>query len=120
MKKKNGKFKTLYDTQIMFQNYITSIPHLPADDIKWNNYHMLALSEEIGELLKADKRWKTHRNEHFDPENKLEEIADCLITLMNVSIFSGFESSDVLDAVENKIKTNFTKLELKERREINE
>lgn len=75
---------------------------------------MTALQEEIGEVLKADKRWKTHRNDHYDPENKLVEIADCLITLMNVTMYSGFTSEQLVNAVLDKITENTIKLDAKE------
>ncbi len=116
MKTKNGRFKELFDKQIKFQQQVTNDHFIPQDSIKWASYHMLALSEEVGELLKSDKRWKTHRNSHFNPENKLEELADCLITLMNVAMFSTFDSNDLLKAVNKKQNSNFEKLENSKKR----
>lgn len=109
------KFFELYKEQKKFQEKVTGINYfdLPDDNVQWASYHMLALMEETGELLKSDKRWKTHRNEHYNTENKKEEIADCIITLMNVAMFSGMSSNDILQAVEDKIKQNFEKLKLK-------
>lgn len=107
------KFQELFERQIVFQNIITQLYYLPKDDIEWASYHMLALTEELGELLKSDKRWKTHRNEHYDPNNKLEEIADCIITLMNISMFSGLSAECILKAIEKKIYKNFEKIESK-------
>jgi len=111
----NDSLFTIFDLQTSFQKKITNID-LPHDDVKWYSYHVQALVEEMGEMLKADKRWKTHRNEAFDPENKLEEIADCFITLINISLYSGFSVFDIQDAIIDKIVANTEKLEkLRER-----
>ena len=62
--------------------------------------------EELGEVMKADKRWKTHRNHRYEPDEKLDEIADVFITAMNISIHSGFTAEDIEKAISNKIKEN--------------
>jgi len=99
----------LYQSQIAFQQSIVHLP-LPLDSCALFQYHMTAMTEELGEVLKADKRWKTHRNKHFDPDEKLEELADVFITTMNLCIFSGLSANDLAVAVENKINQNFKKL----------
>ena len=106
------KIGRMYNKQLEFQSIVTQIEQseLPQDNINWASYHMLALMEEVGELLKSNKRWKTHRNEHYDKENKLEELADCYITLMNIAIFSGITKEEFHDAIEIKIDKNFEKL----------
>lgn len=100
----------LFQKQIGFQELIVNHPFLPVDDPKWYSYHVLAMMEELGEILKADKRWKTHRNERFEPEEKLDEIADVFITIMNICIFSNIDSKTLLQAVSNKINSNIEKL----------
>ena len=35
--------------------------------------------------------------------NKLEEIADCFIVLMNIAMFSGFDGNQLTDAIINKL-----------------
>ncbi len=88
----------LYD---MFKsNYTTSIP---VDDIKLMSYHIQQLMSEIGEILDADKRWKNFRNQKYNENAKLEEIADCFIVLMNVTMFSGFDGIQLTEAIENKL-----------------
>jgi len=109
-KRPGSKLDNLFNTQLGFQKNITGEAHLPKDSIEWASYHLLALQEEVGEVLKADKRWKTHRNEHYDPENKLEELADVFITTMNIAIFSGFSSQDVYNEIIRKIAENNEKL----------
>lgn len=75
----------------------------PADDPKLMSYHVQQLVSEIGEVLSSDNRWKNFRNQKFDKENKLEEIADCFIVMMNVAMYSGFDASEVVDAIEEKL-----------------
>lgn len=75
----------------------------PTDDPKLMSYHIQQLVAEIGEVLSSDNRWKNFRNQKFDQENKLEEIADCFIVMMNVAMYSGFDASEVVVAIEEKL-----------------
>lgn len=100
----------LFEKQAEFQKKVTGID-LPVDSVEWSSYHALALVEEVGEVLKADKRWKTHRNTHYDPENKLEELADTFITVINIAMYSGFGPEALYEAVVAKISKNTKKLE---------
>lgn len=77
---------------------------IPVDDIRLMSYHIQQLQSEIGEVLDADKRWKNFRNQKYDKDAKLEEIADCFIVLMNIAMFSGFNGSQLVEAIESKIK----------------
>lgn len=77
---------------------------LPIDDPKLSSYHIQQLVSEIGEVLEADKRWKNFRNDAYDKDAKLDEIADCFIVLMNIAMFSGFDSKDVYNAICEKIE----------------
>ena len=76
---------------------------IPCDKPRLVSYHIQQLISEIGEVLDADKRWKSFRNEKCDLDNKLEEIADCFIVLMNIAMFSGCSAEQVLEAINNKI-----------------
>ena len=102
--------EALFDSQINFQKQVTNLINLPDDIPQWYSYHVLAMVEELGEVLKADKRWKTHRNERYIPAEKLEEIADVFITIMNICIFSGVDYEKLVQAVDKKIKENTEKL----------
>lgn len=79
------------------------IAHLPADDPKLCSFHIQQLISEIGEVLDADKRWKNFRNTKYDPESKLDEIADCFIVLMNIAMYSGFSADVLCQAIQRKI-----------------
>jgi len=102
----SGSLRYIFKKQAEFQKQLIPDIELPKDDIIWSSYHMQALMEEVGEVLKADKRWKTHRNSHYDPQNKLEEIADVIITTINIALFSGFSGKDVYTAIIKKINKN--------------
>ena len=108
----SGTLFNLFAKQAEFQKEVTGAV-LPRDDIQWASYHIIGLMEEVGEILKADKRWKTHRNTYYNPENKLVEIADSFITLINIALFSGFEGDDVSEAILEKIQENTSKFEQK-------
>lgn len=102
-------FKVIYHEQTKFQAKVEKLKNfskLPADVPEKFQYHVTALQEEIGEVLKADKRWKTHRNTNYDPAEKLDEIADCFISVLNINMWSGFTDSELLAAVLNKIAEN--------------
>lgn len=77
---------------------------VPVDDIGLASYHVQQLMSEIGEVLEADKRWKSHRNDKNDKDGKLEELADCFIVLMNMVMFSGLDGNDLEEAIEKKLK----------------
>lgn len=76
---------------------------VPVDDVGLASYHIQQLISEIGEVLEADKRWKSHRNDKYDKSAKLEELADCFIVLMNIAMFSGFDDEQIVNAIKNKI-----------------
>ena len=115
-------FSKLYEQQMNFQQNLISNgvyddigrdEKLPADNPKIESYHIQQLISEIGEVLDADKRWKSFRNSKVDLENKKEEIADCFIVLMNVAMFSGFTAEDILSSIEEKIKVNNERIGMK-------
>lgn len=76
---------------------------LPMDSVSLSSYHIQQLVSEVGEVLTADKRWKSHRQDNYDSQNKLEEIADCFIVMMNIAMFSGFDGDDVTAAITEKL-----------------
>lgn len=77
---------------------------LPMDSVSLCSYHVQQLVSEIGEILDADKRWKSHRNVEYESDKKLEEIADCFIVMMNIAMFSGFDGKDITKAISDKLE----------------
>lgn len=117
----NGKIKAtfceLFNKQVDFQKsllirqgQIFTSNALPVDDLNWFMYHSLAMAEEMGEVMKADKRWKTHRNCRYEKDEKLDEIADVFITAMNMAMYSGFSGEDIQNAISNKIDENIQRV----------
>ncbi len=114
MNKSVSSFQRLFRRQILNQNALIqngaydrfkdkSTKTAPIDDIGLASFHIQQLMSEIGEVLEADKRWKSHRNDKYNRQAKLEEIADCFIVLMNIAMFSGFSGNDVAQAIETKL-----------------
>lgn len=115
----NNSFDALFDSQaenqrMMFERGMYGFvdnpevdgkyTELPIDEPKLASYHIQQLVSEIGEVLDADKRWKNFRNDFYNRDAKLEELADCFIVLMNISMFSGFSADDVYNAISSKIE----------------
>lgn len=101
-KQKANQSKMLQDGMYdMFKSESTML--IPVDDVKLMSYHIQQLMSEIGEVLDADKRWKNFRNQKYDKNAKLEEIADCFIVLMNVAMFSGFDGYQLFEAIDKKL-----------------
>ena len=105
-----GSFQSLFNQQGEFQHKVTGLT-TPVDNVQWFQYHITAMNEELGEVLKADKRWKTHRNAFHDPDNKLEELADVFVTAINLALFSGIDAETMYEAIRAKISENTKKLE---------
>lgn len=112
----------LFNTQLVTQDKLISkgvydrykdehTVAVPADDIGLASYHVQQLMSEIGEVLDADKRWKSHRNDKYDKNAKLEELADCFVVLMNIAMFSGFDGDDLTNAIQQKLGVVSDRLE---------
>lgn len=79
---------------------------LPCDDLQMFSNNIQHLISEIGEVLEADKRWKVIRNKKYDRKNKIEEIADCYIALLNIAMYSDISGQELKDAIIEKIGKN--------------
>lgn len=113
----NKLFADFFNDQINFQKelvnrigYSVNVEEIPEDNVELCKYHMLALMEETGELVKSDKRWKNYRNTHFDKDNKLKELSDCFITLFNVAMYSGISAEELELALTKKMDENVKRI----------
>lgn len=116
-------FATLFNMQMrnqelmmsagLYDGFINGKEQMPVDDTKLMSYHVLQLMSEIGELLDSDKRWKNFRNAKFEKDEKLKELADCFIVMMNVVMFSGFSAKEIVQAMADKIATVKERIENK-------
>lgn len=114
-------FEKIFNYQVEFQKMvwnksgyygiIDKNKKIPTDDVNVSSYHCLALSEELGEVLKSDKRWKNYRNTKYDKNNKIEEISDCLISLFNIAMHSDINALELYTAVIKKIHKNIQRIE---------
>lgn len=115
-------FSELYEAQKVNQQKMLNkgmydvklVSELPIDNVQLASYHVLQLMSEVGEVLDADKRWKNFRNEKYDKAGKAEEIADCFIVLMNVAMFSGISSEELVEAISKKIEVVKERIESKQ------
>lgn len=98
---------TLYAMQREFQELLKGRAIFDVDSPQDMAESVLGLLGEAGEVLQADQRWKRNgRSQHFDRREKIEEIADCFIFLLNICIYSGVSSFELMNAVKDKIKKN--------------
>lgn len=111
---KDTTLEKLYNAQLLNQRLLfikgaydnfkqDATKAVPCDDVSLSSYHIQQLMSEIGEVLECDKRWKNYRNDKFDKDAKLEELADCFIELLNIAMFSNFSAKELSQAIENKI-----------------
>ena len=98
----------LFQKQLEFQQLIKQDKFEGyVDDPEEMSKSILGLIGESGEVLQADQRWKSNgRNTYFDREEKIAEIADCFIFLLNVCIYSDVTAFDIANAVDDKININ--------------
>lgn len=112
---KDTTLENLYNAQLLNQRLLfikgaydnfkhDTTKSVPCDDVSLSSYHIQQLMSEIGEVLECDKRWKNYRNDKFDKDAKLEELADCFIELLNIAMFSNFSAKELSQAIENKIE----------------
>ena len=103
--------ESLFYKQTLFQKML-GVKDIPTDNPDMLAHHLLGLVTEIGEVAQADKRWKKNkRNDHYDREEKLKEIADCFIFLINICLYSNFGANEVLNAVHDKINENIARFQ---------
>lgn len=96
----------MFMMQERLQNLITKV-QTPCDNVDQFHYSITALVCELGEVLQADKRWKNNgRNNHYDKEEKLEELVDCFAFLINACLYSGYNAEEVYTAFVKKFNVN--------------
>lgn len=111
MTNKELKPESALDSLFIYQEEFQKIlgyENVPFDDPIMMKQHVLGLVGEIGEVLQVDQRWKDNgRNEYYNREEKMMEIADCLIYLINICLYSGINASELYASTVNKINKNF-------------
>ena len=109
-------FKQMFLLQKEFQKLLTG-KKLPIDSLEDYQYSMLHMMCEMGEVLKADSRWKNNKGREYNKKEKLTEIVDLLHFVINLALFSGFDWDEVSAEFYRKNKINFSKVRLEKQKE---
>lgn len=95
----------------MYDPHLTSgIEEIPGDYPNMVSYHILHLISELGEVLEADKRWKSHRKDKEDLEEKKDEVMDLIIIALNLAIYSEISPNELEIRLKNKMQVNRDRL----------
>lgn len=60
------------------------------------------------------KGGRTSETKSMIKQEKAEEIADCFIVLMNIAMFSGFSSEELVETISKKIEVVKERIESKQ------
>lgn len=97
----------MFEMQKQLQEYLTGAS-LPDDRPDLVSYHALGLISELGEVLQTNKNWKPWNIEKPKlPVNMNElrnEMADCWLFLINLTMSLNINSDDILKAFADKYK----------------
>jgi len=117
------RFHNIYEKQREFENLIISkSKSLPnkllsefdeKEKVAFSKELILLTHTELGELIDAIGNFKLHKTQKDSGEGKsvIDEIADCLIFILNLSLTHGFSSEQLLEAIEKKQQINFKRQE---------
>lgn len=109
---KGDMLESMFDMQSILQNRMFGkLADGPKDSVEDFHYSITALVSEIGEVLSADKRWKNARNAHYDRNEKLFELVDCMAFLVNAIQYSGFTAEEFYEAFASKNQINMDRIE---------
>lgn len=97
--------KGLYDPHLM-----SGIKEIPGDYPNMVSYHILHLISELGEVLEADKRWKSHRKDKNNLDEKKDEIMDLIIIALNLAIYSEISADELETRLKSKMQVNRDRL----------
>lgn len=98
---------TIFAMQKEFQKLLRGFSNYSGDLPKQMSESILGLLCEAGEVLQADQRWKTNgRSTYYNRAEKVEELADCFIFLVNACIYSDVSSFEIMNAISDKILKN--------------
>lgn len=108
----NDKLHSMFEMQTNLQKKMFGkLENGPEDSVEDFHYSITALISEIGEVLSADKRWKNARNAHYDRDEKLFELVDCMAFLVNAIQYSGFTVEEFYKAFAEKNQINLHRTE---------
>ncbi len=91
------------------QQQILSNLTLPCDIEDNFFYNVLLMFEEIGEILHTDRRYRREAyraTNNYNEREKISELADLFLIILNLIIYSGYELDTFLDIVQRKQTEN--------------
>ena len=101
--------REIFEKQIELQK-IAFNKVLPNHEPNLVSYFALGLMSEVGEVLQADKTWKPFHKGKYNKIEALEELADCWLFLVNLTLAEGFDERAVLAAISDKQKVVFDRI----------
>lgn len=105
----NDMLQLMFDKQKVLQQRLypdaTNLPKIVYDKIPITVTSIIA---EIGEILETDQNWKPWRKNPppVDRNNLKTEIADLWHFVINLSLYLGFDATDVYECFMKKNKIN--------------
>lgn len=101
--------ENIFEKQIALQK-IAFNKELPNHEPKLVNYFALGLVGEVGEVLQADKTWKPFNKGTRNEWSTLEELADCWLFLVNLTLAEGYDYRTIKEMVVEKQKIVFERI----------
>jgi len=101
--------KDLFELQKKFQaRFYSDVVDLPKELPEHIPLQVTALIAELGEILEENQKWKCWRKNPppVDYDNLLAEVVDAFHFLINITLFLGFDSSDVYSRFIEKNQKN--------------
>ena len=99
----------MFNRQKDLQQYMTG--EVPSDNPDKFMEQICLLGEEVGEVLQNDKRYRTVRDNKYDRDEKLKELADVYIVVMNLFMWSGFDAKTAADAINDRMQYNVDRID---------
>lgn len=106
------KLEYIFECQRDLQAKLLGVK-LPADNPRLIAPYALGIVSEIGEVLQADKRWKTEMSRtggdenYHNSEEVLGELTDCMLYFVNLVLACNIDQDKLFESfisVQNKVR----------------
>lgn len=108
--------ENIFEKQIALQK-IAFNKELPNHEPKLVSYFALGLVGEVGEVLQADKTWKPFNKGTRNEWSTLEELADCWLFLINLTLAEGYDCRTIKEMIHDKQEVVFERIKREKSRE---
>ena len=106
--------ENIFQKQIELQK-IAFNKTLPKHEPDLVSYFALGLVSEVGEVLQADKTWKPFHKGTRDEWSALEELADCWLFLINLTLAEGYNCRAIKEMICDKQSIVFERIKKEKR-----